>query len=71
MLSVLQKMNESSDVMTNVILVMILLLIAGGAGLYLYRAKKRGEHCIGCPYAKSCNKHACCNPSEYEGDVST
>lgn len=22
--------------------------------LYLYRAKKRGQTCIGCPYAKRC-----------------
>ncbi len=40
--------------MTNIILVIILLFIAGSALLYLYRAKKRGEHCIGCPYSKQC-----------------
>lgn len=71
MLSVLQKMNESSDFMKNIIVIMILLLIAGGAGLYLYRAKKRGEHCIGCPYAKSCNRHSCGVHLENERDGST
>jgi len=44
---------------TNIILVIILMLIAGGAGLYLYKAKKRGEHCIGCPYAKQCGSKSC------------
>ncbi|MBQ3114802.1 MAG: FeoB-associated Cys-rich membrane protein [Clostridia bacterium] len=45
--------------MTDIILFAILLLIAGGAGLYLYKAKKRGEHCVGCPYAKQCRKKDC------------
>ena len=40
--------------MTNIMLVIIILLIAGGAFMYLYNAKKRGEHCIGCPYSKQC-----------------
>ncbi|MBQ7975740.1 MAG: FeoB-associated Cys-rich membrane protein [Clostridia bacterium] len=44
---------------TNIILVVILLLIAGGAGLYLYKAKRKGEHCIGCPYAKQCGSKSC------------
>ena len=44
--------------MTDIILFAI-LLIAGGAGLYLYKAKKRGEHCVGCPYAKQCRKKDC------------
>ena len=45
--------------LTNVILVIILLAIAGGASLYLYRAKKRGEHCVGCPHAKQCGGKSC------------
>lgn len=40
--------------MADVVSVIVLLLIAFGAGMYLYRAKKRGEHCVGCPYAKQC-----------------
>lgn len=40
--------------MVNIILVVILTAIVGGAGLYIYRAKKRGAHCIGCPDAKAC-----------------
>ncbi len=45
--------------MTNVILVLILLLIAGGAGIYLYKAKKNGAHCVGCPYANKCASKSC------------
>lgn len=40
------------------------MLIIGGAGGYLYRAKKRGEHCVGCPYQKSCSKSSCCSEKE-------
>ena len=40
--------------MENVIVVFILVAIAGGIVWYLIRAKKKGETCIGCPYAKQC-----------------
>lgn len=40
--------------MENVIVVLILLAIVIGIIWYLIRAKKRGEKCIGCPYAKQC-----------------
>ena len=43
------------NVIANVIVVVILLAIVGGIAFYLYRAKKRGEACIGCPYAKQCS----------------
>lgn len=38
----------------NIILVAAILLILGGAVLYIVKAKKRGDTCIGCPYAKEC-----------------
>ena len=40
--------------MEHVIVVLILLVIAASIIWYLIRAKKRGEKCIGCPYAKQC-----------------
>lgn len=40
--------------MENAIVVLILIAIAAGIIWYLIRAKKRGETCIGCPYAKQC-----------------
>ncbi len=42
--------------MLTAIVILILLAIAGSIIWYLYRAKKRGETCIGCPYAKQCGK---------------
>lgn len=38
----------------NIIIIAILVIIIGSIVLYLYKAKKRGQHCIGCPYAKQC-----------------
>ena len=40
--------------MENFIIIAIVACIVGGIILYLYKAKKRGETCIGCPYAKQC-----------------
>ena len=40
--------------MENIIIVLILAAIAAGIVVYLVRAKKRGEKCIGCPYSKGC-----------------
>ena len=31
-----------------------IVLILGVAVFYIVRAKKRGEKCVGCPYAKHC-----------------
>lgn len=40
--------------MENVIIVLILLAVVTGIIVYLVRAKRRGQTCIGCPYAKKC-----------------
>lgn len=40
--------------MENFIIIAIVLCIIAGIAIYLYKAKKRGETCIGCPYAKQC-----------------
>ena len=45
--------------MDNLIVVVIIALIIGGAGAYIYKAKKKGQKCIGCPYAKNCGKGGC------------
>ena len=31
-----------------------ILLIVGAASFYIIRARRRGEKCVGCPYAKQC-----------------
>ena len=35
--------------MDNVIIVAIILMIVSFAGLYVFKAKKSGKKCIGCP----------------------
>lgn len=47
--------------MTDVIVILVLLFIVGGAGFYIWRVKKRGDNCIGCPHAKECRKSSCCS----------
>ena len=44
--------------METAIVIVILILIIGAAARYVYRAKKRGVKCIGCPMAGECaHKH--------------
>ncbi len=51
--------------MQNIILIAVILIIVGGAALYIYRAKKRGNHCIGCPHGGQCGRKQCgCGHSE-------
>ena len=40
--------------MENVVVIVLLVAIAAGIVWYLIRSKKRGDKCIGCPYAKQC-----------------
>lgn len=39
----------------DIIVIGIIVLIIGSALFYVIKAKKRGQKCIGCPYACSCN----------------
>ena len=41
--------------MENVILIVVLAVILGGAAWYIIRAQKRGQKCIGCPDGGSCS----------------
>ena len=49
--------------MENVIVVLILVAITSGIIWYLIRAKRKGEKCVGCPYAKQCGSKqgGCCS----------
>lgn len=47
--------------MVNLIATLIILLCVGLAVLYIYKEKKKGTHCIGCPMAGSCSKTKACN----------
>lgn len=44
-----------------IIIIVLLAVILVAAILYIYKAKKRGEKCIGCPYSKQCSGN--CNGS--------
>ncbi len=45
--------------MKNIIIIAILLVIIGLAALYIYKAKKKGQKCIGCPHSGSCSASNC------------
>ena len=45
--------------METVIVVIILVVILGAAAGYVYKAKKSGRKCIGCPNSGSCGKKGC------------
>lgn len=42
--------------MEDLIVIIILAFIVGFIVLYLVRERKRGNKCVGCPYAKKCSK---------------
>ena len=37
------------------IIIAVVLAIVGGAALYIWKAKKNGKKCIGCPDGGSCS----------------
>ena len=45
--------------MENFIIIAILMCMVTGIVRYLCKAKKQGQTCIGCPYAKQCGNN--CN----------
>ena len=45
--------------METVIVSVILILVIGAAGWYVYKAKKSGRKCIGCPDGGNCEKNGC------------
>lgn len=50
--------------MINYIIIGIILIIVVAASLYVYKAKKNGKKCIGCPDGCSCgtkNKKSSCS----------
>lgn len=44
-----------------IIAIIAIVLIVGGAIFYIVREKKKGRKCIGCPYADSCSSKCNCN----------
>ena len=50
--------------MKDILVIVALVAIVIGILVYLYKAKKRGEGCIGCPYAKQCASKGKCDHRE-------
>ena len=46
--------------MTDVIVILILAVIVLLAAGYIYKAKKSGKTCIGCPHSGTCGSCSCC-----------
>lgn len=40
--------------MENIIILLVVGLIVGAAAGYIWKEKKRGVKCVGCPYAEGC-----------------
>jgi len=54
--------------MTDLILALVIVAIVAFAARYIYKAKKKGVKCIGCPASGSCSKAqsggcCCCGES--------
>ncbi len=49
--------------MADYIIIAVLLIIVGLAGYSIYRAKKSGKKCIGCPDSGTC-QGKCCGPDK-------
>lgn len=45
----------------SILAIVLIALVVGGALTYVILAKKRGQKCIGCPYAKSCGGACGCS----------
>lgn len=43
--------------MENIIIVVILVILIGTALFYIWKEKKKGKKCIGCPYSGSASCH--------------
>ncbi len=54
--------------MENIIIIAVVLCIIVAIVFFLYRSKKRGEVCIGCPYAKQCGGKCSCETKPESGE---
>ena len=54
--------------MDNFIVVAVLILIIGGATLYVLKQRKKGVKCIGCPDGAKCSGDcSCCSSCSGQG----
>ena len=43
----------------DIVIIAVIAAILGLAALYVYKAKKSGAKCIGCPMSKQCSSCGC------------
>ena len=55
--------------MTDFIIILILAVIVFLAAGYIYKAKKSGKTCIGCPNSGTCGSCSCCGISVSDDDT--
>lgn len=55
--------------MIDYIIIAILAVVVTAIICYIVRAKKRGQACIGCPYAKQCDGKCHCGKDEDKADL--
>ena len=66
-----ERTGEKKKRMENLIILAVVAVILALSGRYLYRAKKRGARCIGCPSGCSCSgKCGGCQCAESEESAS-
>jgi hypothetical protein len=46
--------------MVNILIIAAVLAVLGGAGYYVYKEKKSGAACVGCPNSRNCASHSSC-----------
>ena len=45
--------------MSNIIIILLLVIIITIVSIYIFKEKRKGNTCIGCPYNKECKMHNC------------
>ena len=56
---------------TDIIVILIVAVIIGAICFYLWRQKKKGVKCIGCPYSKECSGKCGCHNGEENNESKT
>ena len=57
--------------MDNFIIIAVILVIVGLAGAYVYKAKKKGVKCVGCPHSGSCSHNLNDSQTKCSGSCSS
>jgi len=45
--------------MTDILILLVVAAVVALAGWYVYKAKKSGQKCVGCPHSKTCGSKNC------------